>query len=99
VLCWYFLCCHDLALVVSSAVWLRPRAALESFVLLLAPYAPHLAEELWSRLGHQSTLAYEHWPQADEALLVVDSVKLPVQVDSNVLCSLLANVCMQHMLE
>eukprot|EP00775_Hariotina_reticulata_P005133 gene5133-5373_t len=59
----------------------RPRAALESFVLLLSPYAPHLAEELWSRLGHETSLAYEPWPQADEALLVVDTVKLPVQVN------------------
>lgn len=58
----------------------RPRKALEPFVLLLSPYAPHLAEELWSRLGHSSSLAYEPWPQADEALLVVDAIKLPVQV-------------------
>ena len=43
----------------------RPRAVLEAFVLLLAPYAPHLAEELWSRLGHDRSLMYEPWPQAD----------------------------------
>jgi leucyl-tRNA synthetase len=49
-------------------------------VLLLSPYAPHLAEELWSRMGHSSSLAYEAWPQADESLLVVDTIKLPVQV-------------------
>jgi leucyl-tRNA synthetase len=49
-------------------------------VLLLAPYAPHIAEELWSRLGHSSSLAYEPWPEADESLLVVDTVNLPVQV-------------------
>ena len=59
----------------------RPRAALEPFVLLLAPYAPHVAEELWSRLGHATSLAYEPWPEADESLLVVDSVMLPVQVN------------------
>jgi len=52
-------------------------------VLLLSPYAPHIAEELWSRLGHSSSLAYEAWPQADEALLVVDAIKLPVQVRSS----------------
>lgn len=49
-------------------------------MLLLAPYAPHLAEELWQRLGHSSSLTYEAWPAADESLLVVDTVKLPVQV-------------------
>lgn len=41
----------------------RPRAALEPFVLLLSPYAPHVAEELWHRLGHPESLAYEPWPQ------------------------------------
>ncbi len=58
----------------------RPVAALSDFVLLLSPYAPHIAEELWQRLGHEQTLAYEAWPAADEALLVETTVKLPVQV-------------------
>ena len=40
----------------------RPRSVLETFVLLLAPFAPHLAEELWQALGHADTLAYEPWP-------------------------------------
>lgn len=48
----------------------RPRAALEPFVLLLSPYAPHVAEELWSRLGHSTSLAYAQWPAVDESLLV-----------------------------
>ena len=58
----------------------RPRAALEPFLLLLAPYAPHLAEELWSRGGHTSSLTYAPWPQHDESLLVQETVNLPVQV-------------------
>lgn len=58
----------------------RPRAALAPFCLLLAPYAPHLAEELWQRLGHGHSLAYEPWPQCDESLLVADTVQLPIQV-------------------
>ena len=45
----------------------RPRAAMEKFVLLLSPFAPHLAEELWQALGHAETLAYEPWPAFDEA--------------------------------
>lgn len=51
------------------------------FVLLLAPYAPHMAEELWERLGTANTLAYEPWPTYDESQLVEDTVELPVQVN------------------
>ncbi len=59
----------------------RPRAALETFVLLLGPYAPHLAEELWARLGHDRSLMYEPWPQADPRWLVRDTVTVVVQVN------------------
>lgn len=59
----------------------RPRAALEPLLLLLAPYAPHLAEECWRRCGHAESLTYAPWPQADAALLVEDEVVLPVQVN------------------
>jgi leucyl-tRNA synthetase len=58
----------------------RPRAVMETFVLLLAPFAPHLAEELWQLLGHKKSLAYEPWPKADAALLKQDTVEIPVQV-------------------
>jgi leucyl-tRNA synthetase len=53
---------------------------LEPFVLLLAPFAPHLAEELWAALGHTRTLAYEPWPISDPAWLVEDTVEIPIQV-------------------
>ncbi|MBM4252564.1 MAG: leucine--tRNA ligase [Deltaproteobacteria bacterium] len=56
------------------------RKAAETLVLLLAPYAPHLAEELWERLGHQATLAYAPWPQFDAALTADDQVTISVQV-------------------
>ncbi len=55
----------------------RPRALLEPFALLLAPYAPHLAEELWRWLGHEASLAYEPWPQLEEQYLVVRCTALP----------------------
>ena len=58
----------------------RPKSCLEPFVLLLSPFAPHIAEELWAALGHENTLAYEQWPQYDEALTVESSVEIPVQV-------------------
>ena len=56
-----------------------PREAAESFVLLLAPMAPHLAEEVWSLLGHTDSLAHAPWPVADESLLVEDVITLVVQ--------------------
>ncbi len=62
----------------------RPRALLDPFVLLLAPFAPHLAEESWELLGHSRTLAYEPWPQFDPALLVESEVEIPVQINGKV---------------
>jgi leucyl-tRNA synthetase len=53
-------------------------------VLLLAPLAPHAAEELWSRLGHTESLAWTTFPEADPALLVDDSVEIPVQINGKV---------------
>jgi len=58
-----------------------PRSIAEPLVLMVAPLAPHIAEELWQRLGHAGTLAYEDFPRADPALIVVRSVELPVQVN------------------
>ncbi|HEY5312729.1 MAG TPA: class I tRNA ligase family protein [Pirellulales bacterium] len=58
----------------------RPRSAMQTFVLLLSPFAPHLAEELWSLLGHDQTLAYEPWPEYDEAAIREDTIEVPVQV-------------------
>jgi leucyl-tRNA synthetase len=59
----------------------RPRSVVETLVLLLSPFAPHLAEELWSALGHSETLAYEAWPAYDPALTRADMVEIPVQVN------------------
>lgn len=61
-----------------------PRSVIEPLVLLLAPLCPHLAEELWSRLGHPQTLAYAPFPEADPALLVEDTVEYPIQVNGKV---------------
>ena len=60
------------------------RAALEPLVLMLSPLAPHLAEELWARLGHADTITFEPFPVADPALLVDDTVTCVVQVQGKV---------------
>ena len=57
-----------------------PKDAINKFVLCLAPFAPHLGEELWQFLGHADTLAYEPFPAYDPAALVEDEVEVPVQV-------------------
>ncbi len=59
----------------------RPRSIMQSFVLLLSPLAPHLAEELWQLLGHQQSLAYEAWPVYDEALTKSSQLEIPIQVN------------------
>lgn len=61
-----------------------PRAAVEPLVLMLGPLAPHLAEELWARLGHATSLAHGPFPQADPSYLVEDTVEYPVQVNGKV---------------
>ena len=67
-----------------TKVSVTSRTALEPLVLMLAPFAPHLAEELWSRLGHDATLTHEPFPAADPALLVAESVTCVVQVQGKV---------------
>ena len=62
----------------------KPRVAMETFVLLLSPFAPHVAEEIWSKLGHSSSLAYQTWPSFDNEKTKVDMVELVVQVNGKV---------------
>jgi leucyl-tRNA synthetase len=61
-----------------------PRTLAEQLVLLLAPFAPHLAEELWQRLGHTDSLAYAAWPSYDPALIREDTRTIPVQINGKV---------------
>ena len=58
-----------------------PREIAEQFVLLLAPLAPHLAEEAWQRLGHAESLAHAPWPEHDPAYLVADTLTIAVQIN------------------
>jgi leucyl-tRNA synthetase len=59
---------------------IRPKAVIEKLVLILAPFAPHIAEELWERLGHTESLAYQRWPEYDKELIKEKEVELAVQV-------------------
>ncbi len=61
-----------------------PRAAVEPLVLMLAPLAPHLAEELWSLLGRDDSLAHGPFPESDDRWLVADTVEYPIQVNGKV---------------
>jgi leucyl-tRNA synthetase len=67
-----------------SRLEVRPRSAVEPLVLILAPFAPHVAEELWQRLGHPQSLAWQAWPHYDEALAREKQLELAVQVNGKV---------------
>jgi len=66
----------------------NPREVVEPFVLMLSCYAPHIAEEIWNRMGRADSLTYHDWPVHDEALLVEDQYILPVQVNGKMRGSL-----------
>ncbi|MDS9471792.1 leucine--tRNA ligase [Sporosarcina pasteurii] len=61
-----------------------PTAYAEGFVKLISPITPHLAEELWEKLGHTDTITYEAWPTYDESRLVDDTVEIAVQINGKV---------------
>ena len=65
------------------------RDQLERFVVVLSPFAPHIAEELWSKLGHEPSLADAPWPDHDESMLVKDQIELPVQIKGKVRAKLM----------
>jgi len=62
----------------------RPKSVVEKFVLILAPFAPHIAEELWQRLGHKDSLTYEPWPEYDKELIKEKEVELAVQINGKI---------------
>jgi leucyl-tRNA synthetase len=67
-----------------SRLTVRPKAVVEKLVLILAPFAPHIAEELWEKLGHIESLAYESWPEYDMELIKEKEVELAVQVQGKI---------------
>jgi leucyl-tRNA synthetase len=68
----------------TTATGTSPRSLVEPLVQMLSPLCPHLAEELWHRLGHSTTVTYVPFPVADPALLVEDAIEVPVQVNGKV---------------
>ncbi len=60
------------------------RGQAEQFLLVLAPFAPHVAEELWQQLGHDRSLAHEPWPAYDEAMVAQEMIEIPVQVNGKI---------------
>ncbi|WP_249596373.1 leucine--tRNA ligase [Peribacillus frigoritolerans] len=66
-----------------------PKVYIEGFVKLLAPVAPHIAEELWSKLGHSESITYGTWPAFDEAKLVDNEVEIVIQINGKVKAKLM----------
>jgi len=62
----------------------KSRAAMETFTLLLAPFAPHIAEELWSKFGHAGSLSHAKWPKFDHDKIREETVELVVQINGKV---------------
>ena len=61
-----------------------PKSVVEQLVLILSPFAPHIAEELWQKLGHNKSLAYENWPKFDPELVKEAEVELAIQVNGKI---------------
>lgn len=66
-----------------------PKVYIEGFVKLLAPVAPHIAEEIWSKLGHSESITYGTWPAFDEAKLVDNEVEIVIQINGKVKAKLM----------
>ncbi len=73
--------------VLKGLEWI-PRSIAEPFVLMLAPMAPHVCEELWQRFGHAESLAYTPWPAADQRYLQEDTLEIAVQVNGKLRATL-----------
>jgi leucyl-tRNA synthetase len=63
---------------------IKPKSVVEKFILILSPFAPHIAEELWEKLGHTGTIAYENWPEYDAELVKEKEIELAVQVNGKI---------------
>lgn len=69
-----------------------PRSSAEAFVLLLSPFAPHLAEELWECLGHRPSVAHQPWPTYDPALIQNTEITIPLQINGKLRSKILVPI-------
>ena len=65
----------------NTAIAQMSKQIADTFVLLISPFAPHIAEELWEKLGHNSTLAYQPWPEYDEKYLIKEETEVVIQIN------------------
>jgi len=63
---------------------IRPKSVIEKFILLLTPFAPHIAEQIWQKLGNDRSLAYHPWPEYDKELIKEKEIELAVQINGKV---------------
>lgn len=63
---------------------IKPKEIMDKFLLILSPFAPHISEELWEKMGHKRSLAYERWPDYDPRMLVDETVEIPVMINGKV---------------
>jgi leucyl-tRNA synthetase len=75
----FMICCNEL-----NALKCNKRAVLEPLVIALSPYAPHIAEELWEKLGHQTSVLHATFPTFDEQYLVENSFEYPISINGKV---------------
>ena len=68
-----------------------PKEYAEGFVKLLNPVAPHITEEIWSKLGHTESIVYEKWPEFDETKIINDEINLPIQINGKTKKTIIVN--------
>jgi leucyl-tRNA synthetase len=77
---------HDYTTNIAREKWNKPllREVLEKLLILISPFAPHMAEELWHELGNETLIVEQTWPEVDRAALKVDEVQIVVQVNGKI---------------
>ena len=67
------------------------KETLETYIILLAPFAPHVSEELWEQFGHTDSVFHATWPEYDEEAMKDDEIEIPVQINGKTKCTIAIN--------
>ena len=67
------------------------KETIETFTQLLAPFAPHISEELWQEYGHEDSVFHTQWPKADAEAMKDDEIEIPVQINGKTKCTIAIN--------